>query len=236
MLPKAILFDMDDTLLRSSMTSESAWNKACEISVKVNKKLKSDELLHQIDIVREWYWSDPERHRLGRLNLVGARTSIVRMALEIFGCMDGEIVDSIVTNYAMLIDGALGLFPKTEDTLGQLVKKRVKMALLTNGAADVQWEKIKRFGLDRYFPVCLIEGEVGFGQPDPRVFKMALNKLAVTPEQTWMVGDDLARDISGAQTSGIFSIWFDYEEKGLAKGSKVKPDRIINDITELLAN
>ena len=216
------------------MTSESAWKKACEISGKETKTFKSDELLHQIDIVREWYWSDPERHRLGRLNLIGARTSIVSMALEIVGCLDGEIVDSIVTNFSMLIDGALGLFPKTEDTLGQLVTRKVKMALLTNGAGDVQREKIKRFGLDRYFSVCLIEGEVGCGKPDQRVFKMALDKLDVRPNQAWMVGDDLERDIAGAQATGIFSIWHDYGKKGLPEDSPIMPDRIINNLTELL--
>ena len=216
------------------MTSESAWKKACEISGKETKTFKSDELLHQIDIVREWYWSDPERHRLGRLNLIGARTSIVSMALEIVGCLDGEIVDSIVTNFSMLIDGALGLFPKTEDTLGQLVTRKVKMALLTNGAGDVQREKIKRFGLGRYFSVCLIEGEVGCGKPDQRVFKMALDKLDVRPNQAWMVGDDLERDIAGAQATGIFSIWHDYGKKGLPEDSPIMPDRIINNLTELL--
>ena len=129
----------------------------------------------------------------------------------------------------------MGLFPNTEDILGQLVNQNVKLALLTNGAGEAQREKIKRFGLSLYFPVCLIEGELGFGKPDRRVFEMALNKMAVKPQQTWMVGDDLERDISGAQTSGIFSIWFDYKEKGLPEGSPIMPDKIINNITELLA-
>jgi len=39
---------------------------------------------------------------------------------------------------------------------------------------------------------------------------MAMEKLSVRPEQAWMVGDDLARDIAGAQDAGIFSIWHDY--------------------------
>ena len=234
MLPKAIFFDLDDTLLRCNITLELAWKKACEISVRETKTFKSDELLHQIDIVREWYWLDPERHRLGRLNLLDARTAIVRMALQKLSCDDQKIADNIAAKYTLLTEGAMGLFPNTEDTLGLLVKKRVKMALLTNGAGEVQWEKIKRFGLDRYFPVCLIEGELGFGKPDRRVFEMALNKLAVTPQQTWMVGDDLERDISGAQTSGIFSIWFNYREEGLPEDAKVKPDRTINNLNELL--
>jgi putative hydrolase of the HAD superfamily len=157
-------------------------------------------------MLREWFWSDPERHRSGRLNLLGARTSIIMMALEKLGCYDQKIADNIAAKFSFLTEGALGLYPNTEDILGRLVKNKVKLALLTNGAGEAQREKIKRFGLSRYFPVCLIEGELGFGKPDRRVFEMALNKMAIKPQQTWMVGDDLERDISGAQTSGIFSI------------------------------
>ena len=115
------------------------------------------------------------------------------------------------------------------------MKKKVKLALLTNGAGEVQRAKINRFGLARYFPTCLVEGELGYGKPDQRVFKMALNKLDVRPNQAWMVGDDLERDIAGAQTAGIFSIWHDYKKTGLPAGSMVTPDKTISNITELLS-
>jgi putative hydrolase of the HAD superfamily len=235
MLADAILFDMDDTLLRNNVTLESAWFRACEDAAAETKSIKPGELLRQIDIVREWYWSDPERHHSGRLNLLATRTSFVKTALERLGCDDGQIAETIANRYMQLLEESLELFPDVEDTLRQLVKKKVKMALLTNGAGDVQRQKIKRFGLDRYFAVCLIEGEVGWGKPDRHVFEAALKKLAVTPEQAWMVGDDLQRDIAGAQQVGIFSVWHDSEKTGLPRDSKVVPDRIINNISELLS-
>ena len=235
MLPKAILFDMDDTILRYTITLESAWKEACEISAKDTKSFTAEELLHHINIAREWYWSDPERHRIGRLNLLKARTSFITMALKKLGCEDEKIAENIATSFSNIIDGTLDFFPDVEDTLQQLVIKDVKLALLTNGAGAAQQEKISRFRLNRYFNVRLIEGELGFGKPDQRFFKMALSKLKITPEQTWMVGDDLERDIAGAQTAGIYSIWCDYGKKGLQENSKVQPDKIINNITELFS-
>jgi putative hydrolase of the HAD superfamily len=235
MLPEAIFFDLDDTLLRNTIASELVWRKACEAAATETTIFQAAELLHQIDAVRDWYWSDTERHRSGRLNLHEARTSIVRMALEKLGRTDDKIASTVAAKYSLLVDESLEFSPNTEEVLGQLVKKQVKMALLTNGAGAVQREKIKRFGLDRYFSVCLIEGELGWGKPDRHVFQTALDKLAVTPKQTWMVGDDLERDIEGAQQAGIFTIWYDYRKKGLHEGSKVKPDKIIKNITELLS-
>jgi len=234
MLPRAIFFDLDDTLLRYNISLESAWKKACDISLEDSKTIKTPYLIHQIDIVREWYWSDTERHQAGRLNLHSARTDIVRMALERLGYTDEQTASNIAANYAEIMDETLGFFPNYENTLDELVRKDVKLALLTNGAGAVQLAKIKRFGIARYFPVCLIEGELGYGKPDKRVFEMALSKLYISPNQAWMVGDDLERDIAGAHSAGIFSIWHDYRKKGLPADSKIKPDKIINDITELL--
>jgi len=235
MLPQAILFDLDDTLLRYNIPLESAWKKACEISTKAMNGLSSDELLKQIEIARNWYWSSTERHQAGRLNLLGARTAIVKEALKQMGRADERIAGTIAANYANILDETLGFFPDTWKTLEELVKKKVKLALLTNGAGEVQQAKIERFMLERYFAICLIEGDLGFGKPDRRVFEMALERLDVRPAQAWMVGDDLERDIAGAQTLGILSIWHAYRKTGLPAGSKVIPDKIISHITELLS-
>ena len=234
MLPQAILFDMDDTLLFVNVTADSAWKEACNLAVKEPKPHSTEEFLNQLNTVRNWYWSDAERHRVGRLDLHGARTAIIRMALEKLGCNDEQTANNIAANYANILDGALEFFPNVENTLKELVKKRVKLALLTNGAGEAQRAKIQRFKLGRYFSICLIEGELGYGKPDQRFFKMALDKLGVMPNQAWMVGDDLERDITGAQTAEIFSVWHDFGKAGLPASSTVKPDRIINNLAELL--
>jgi putative hydrolase of the HAD superfamily len=235
MLPSAILFDMDETLLTNTLPIDAAWQQACYISAKENKSFPPDLLLEQINIIREWYWSDPERHRLGRLNLLKARTDVVTMALAKLGYRDEKTAARIAMDYSSLIDRSLDFFPRAEDTLRHLVKKKVKLGLLTNGAGAVQQDKIKRFGLSRYFSTILIEGELGFGKPDRRVFETAVTKLDVTPGQTWMVGDDLQRDIAGAKQSGIYTVWCDYESNGLPEGAKVKPDKIIGNLAELLS-
>jgi putative hydrolase of the HAD superfamily len=235
MLPSAILFDMDGTILNYEVKPEEAWKEACRIPAERTGLFETEHLLSAIDEIREWYWSDPERSRAGRLNLHNARIVIVRAALERLGCNDERVVNEIATMYSSLRDGSSAVSPDAKETLREIGNRGIKLALLTNGAADMQRAKIRRFGLAKYFGVCLIEGELGCGKPDPKIYETALDELQVRTETAWMVGDDLLYDIDGAQRVGLFSIWCDYDKKGLPENSKIKPDRIINNISEVLS-
>lgn len=53
------------------------------------------------------------------------------------------------------------------------------------------------------FDYILIEGEFGAGKPDKSVFIHVLEKLDVAPQESWMIGDNLEHDMSGAQRVGI---------------------------------
>jgi putative hydrolase of the HAD superfamily len=234
MLPEAILFDLDDTILSDDAVSEQAWKKTCEACVHKLKPISGDELFSQINNERISFWSDPANAGEGTKNLFRARLIIVESAIREFGIKDVKIAIEIVNTYNTLKAELVKLFPYAEQTLIELKSCGIKMALITNGEAEMQRAKVEKTGLEKYFPVCLIEGELGYGKPDPRIFQLALDSLQVSSTSTWMVGDRLEFDILGAQKMGIFSIWNDYAKKGLPKGSKIVPDRIINNITELL--
>lgn len=88
------------------------------------------------------------------------------------------------------------------------IKTHVKFAIITNGTTHRQKAKIIKTNLKSYFDNILISEEVGFSKPDKRIFELALNKLNVQPEETLFVGDDLKKDISGCQNVNIKGIWF----------------------------
>ena len=74
-----------------------------------------------------------------------------------------------------------------------------KLAVLTNGAGAAQRGKLTRFGLENLFDEVLIEGEVGFGKPDPRIYRLALARLGLPADRVWMVGDNLEWDVRAPQ-------------------------------------
>ena len=236
MLPKVIFFDLDDTLISFDGSTNLAWEKVCKSFVSSTScSFSHNTLLDIINQIRTWYWGDPERHRIGRMDLIKARRDIVKAALEKLDFSDEESVLKIADGYSKLHEESICLFPSSINTLEILKLKGVRMGLITNGSALSQRTKINRFCLGGYFEHCFIEEEVGVGKPDIRVFQMALERMEVSAEDTWMVGDNLVWDIAAPQKVGIFSIWNDYNGKGLPKDSFIIPDRIINNISELVA-
>ena len=234
MIPEAILFDLDDTILSDDVVSEEAWKEACDRFAEKVKACGSGELFDRINAVRMAFWSDPMNLREGTRNLYKSRLTIVKTAFRELGIENEAFARQIVTLYQNAKWGLLRLYPNAEETIMALKRKGIKLALLTNGEAESQRAKVEKFALARHFPVCLIEGEIGYGKPDPRVFQMALDRLQVRPERTWMVGDRLEFDIAGAQSLGIFAIWSDYTSRGLPVSSEIVPNGIIHDISELL--
>jgi len=233
-LPRALLLDLDGTLIHSSDDGGRCWAELCERFAPRLGGLDASELCNAIRYTARWYWSVAERSRLGRLDLRGARRTIVRRTLERLGVGAAEIGDALADTYTALREERVTLFPDTLEVLRALRAKGQRTALLTNGSGKFQRGKIERFELGCFLDVVVIEGEFGVGKPHERVFRHALESLAAKPADTWMVGDDLHADIEGAQRLGIHAIWIDPSGAGLPCEAPVRPDRTIRSLSELI--
>lgn len=234
-LPKAILFDLDDTIISFDGMADYAWGKTCKSFIESEKvPFNVTELLESINKTRKWYWSDPERHKSGRMNMIKARREIVKAALAELHFFDEDKACKIADNYSKLHEESICLFPKSIETLQKLSDLGIRMAIVTNGTSEKQREKINKFCLSDFFECCFIEEEIGFGKPDTRIYRAALQKLNLNADEVWMVGDNLIWDIEAPKKIGIFAVWNDFRKKGMPKDSNIIPDRIINDISELI--
>ena len=106
-----------------------------------------------------------------------------------------------------------------------------RLALLTNGAPDLQREKIAASGLESFFHAIAVSGEYGIGKPKPEIFHRLLGELGVTPAEAVMVGNSLERDIAGARNAGIRSIWI--RVPGSVEQAEVTPDHTVTTLAEI---
>jgi len=233
-LPQAIILDLDDTILDDSGAVAESWEETCREAATRIVGLDPAALLAGIERERDWFWSDPDRHREGRLDLRAASTLIVDQALRSLGYDLPDAGGEIANRYRDLRDERISLFPGAIETIEWLRSRGVRLGMATNGSAAGQRAKIDRFGLAQYFDRIVVEGEFGKGKPHREVYEALFASLDADPGKMWSVGDNLEWDVGAPQSFGVFGVWVDCVGGGLPAGATVRPDRVIGSIRELM--
>ena len=238
-LPRAVLFDMDDTLISAYGRPEQAWQDiAAEFAADL-RPCPANVAAAAIAAAAVMFWSDEERHRHGRLNLLAARSGIVADAFAVlsragYAELPRSLCVRMAERYATYRDETMYLFDGAHTVVDTFRDMGIRLALVTNGTGAAQRVKIERFELVHRFHHIQIEGEHGFGKPEERAYRHAMQALGVEPHETWMVGDNLEWEVAAPQRLGIHAIWHDALGTGLPEGTTIKPDRIIRTLLELL--
>lgn len=98
------------------------------------------------------------------------------------------------------------VLPEAMQFLKACKSKSIPVAIITDLTADVQFEKICRLGIQSYIQFLVSSEEAGKEKPDPAMFHLALQKLALQTTDVLVVGDSLRADRAGAEALGI--PWF----------------------------
>jgi len=234
MRPELILFDLDDTLLAFDLVSETAWDKAVDIFIQSSKiNIEKEILLKKLHTTRQWYWADPERHRIGRKNIIQARREIVKLALKEYDYINNDEFTKLADDYSRIHEELWYLFDGVEETLQTLKNKGIKLGIMTNGTTESQRGKLRRFNIENYFDYIFIEGEVGYGKPDIKIYEYMLQETKINCDKIIMVGDNLIWDIEPPKKLGIYTIWINTKGVQL-ENYNIKPDKIIMRISDIM--
>jgi len=234
MLPRAILFDMDDTLILSFEGSlRDVWRRTLDEFHADLDPSRLDAIADALYAAALEFWSDSARHKPARLDLDRTRREISGIGLRRAGINNDALAHRIGDALAALRDREISLFPHAHETLDALRAAGVRLALVTNGASQPQWEKIRRFDFQHRFDHIQVEGDVGFGKPETEAYLHALQAVGADAQSAWMVGDNLEWEVAAPQRLGIHSIWHDHTGNGLPENPPARPDRIIRGLAEL---
>jgi putative hydrolase of the HAD superfamily len=231
--PGAILLDLDDTILDNEGTIPGCWRVVCADVARERPNLDAEQLNAAIKRAADWFWSEPERQRTGRLAPHVAGLRIVHDALISFGHDDRDLAGAIYDAYRYQRQAAVQPFPGAIEALERLIARDVRLALVTNGSAAIQRARIERFGLARYFAFILVESEFGVGKPDERVYRAAMKALGSAPATTWMVGDNFEWEVIVPGQLGLGTVWIDRLGAGVYSDAPVTPDHIIATLSQL---
>ncbi len=131
------------------------------------------------------------------------------------------------------------LIPGAAEMVRALKTGGYSLALVADGPVGTFRNILTHYGLYDLFDILAISEQVGVEKPHSAMFLHALEGLGVNQAdygRTVMVGNNLARDIEGANALGMITIWLDWaprRSKVPADESEV-PDYIIKTPLELL--
>jgi len=141
-------------------------------------------------------------------------------------CLDcGDTLIDEATEIKDATDTSLGgqLIPGAGEMVRELKQRGYKLALVADGPAATFRNNLAPHGLYDLFDAYAISEEVGVKKPDAQMFEHALEQLDIGREEfgrVVMVGNNLGRDVKGANVLGIISVWLDWS----SRRSKVPAD------------
>jgi putative hydrolase of the HAD superfamily len=122
---------------------------------------------------------------------------------------DPHISVAVDTYFSAFIQYAR-VIPGTKEMLATL-QGRYRVGLLSNFTHPPAATKIiSDLGLEPFFEVILISGDLGYRKPHSSVFLELADQLGVQKDQIAFVGDDPEADVSGAMQAGLQPIWTTY--------------------------
>lgn len=196
---KALLFDLDDTLLDFAVSENSALNKVHEefLSALVEKDLFKEEfrIINRAlwDLVAEGVMR-PDQVKNERFRQV-----LIKMDLTLDVAQMGSFYEGVLGEEVSWLPGA-------ESALDTL-RAKFPVGIVTNGLKRVQEKKYRISGLSSWCSCFIISESVGIAKPDKRIFDLAFNALEVQPQDVLMVGDSAVSDYQGAINCAMDFCW-----------------------------
>ncbi len=105
------------------------------------------------------------------------------------------------------------LIPGAGQLVRQLKQRGYLLALVADGRPGTYVNVLSQHGLYDLFDAFAISEHLGVEKPAARMFTHALDQLGISPSEygrTMMVGNNLRRDIKGANQLGMVSVWLDW--------------------------
>ena len=188
---KAVLFDFGGTLDADGLT----WRQQF---YPIYKKMGFDWTMKEFDPF--FYFADDTLTER-TLKTISFRKTIrmqVSLLLKKAGLYDRKIAGGVVTAY---VKGSLASLKRNKPMLLRL-KKKYKLGIISNFYGNLP-VICREAGYHKIFDVIIDSGRAGVTKPDPGIFRLALKKLGLSPQEAAMVGDSLKRDMMGAKGLGM---------------------------------
>lgn len=216
---KALLFDVDQTLLDFKKTEDVAFRRLMmEEGIPY-----SQELFDVYETINHKLWHQYELGEINRDVVLNTRFILFYQAIN-----QDKDASKLEERYQFFLSEGAYILPKAFDLIKKL-SQEYPLYIITNGVANTQYKRLKKTGLFPFFKDIFISEEIGFQKPACEFFKYVFERIPFLPSETVVIGDSLSSDIQGGINYGIDTIWYNPNQIS----GYLQPTYEIKDLEEL---
>jgi HAD superfamily hydrolase (TIGR02253 family) len=217
---KAILFDLDNTLIDFMLMKRKSIDAAIEAMIKAGLKLdreKASRILWRL------------------LDEVGFEDPLIfqKFLVRVHGQVDWGILGYAIVAYRTAREQYMRPYPFTKQTLGWLKKKGYKLAIVTDAPKIKAYIRLASIDIVNYFDAVITFDDTYSAKPHFLPFRRAMKTLNVKAKECLVVGDNPQRDIAGGQKMGMLTCLAAYGLVPKTAKPGVKPHYTIHRIEQL---
>ena len=235
---RAVAFDVNGTLVR--ILTDDGMEQIFRSIAHFLTYQGIDLHRHQVrdlyfEHMKEQRQASPEEHP--EFDAVGIWRSILQAHLtEFTRALPAEKLEQMPLFLAEMYRGIsrcrLRLYPHVREVL-DVLRERYPLAVVTDAQSAYARAELHKVGLLDYFDPIVVSGDHGYRKPDRRLFQLALDRMGVAAEHALYVGNDMHRDIFGAQEAGMTTVMVE-SDQGADVYLDCVPDYTITDLRDLL--
>ncbi|RKP55547.1 HAD family hydrolase [Cohnella endophytica] len=225
---KAIIFDLDNTLLNYSLSELDS----------MKKTLRDHRLFVNEEAKWEAFWESYTKHNfkhwMNFVNKIGPHASIEEVLISSFR----DSLNLHSTQHEHLSRTYWDYFCNTcyfedgaEDVLHYL-KPKYKLGIISNGISVAQRKRLAVGNIYETFQSIVVSDEAGVRKPSKEIFDISLRELGLGNEEVLFVGDSLTDDYHGARNADIDFCY--YNRKNDRLSDEYQPKYIVKELQELL--
>ncbi len=213
--PKAVIMDLDGTLIDSAPDIGNALNKAL------------------VDAGIAPFSLDEVRFMIGGGVLKLVERAFEARALPLDDRLQ-SVIDGVMNYYTAEPAVETTVYEGVEFVLNTLKEQRLKVGLCTNKPQNITELVLETLGLTKYFDVIVGSTADTPRKPDPLTINMCVKKLGLNADDCLLVGDSVA-DKGAAERADmtVFLVEYGYHKNPVAE---LEPDATLVKITDLLTH
>lgn len=217
---RAIVFDLDNTLTDFMRMKAAAIDAAVDAMIDAGLRLPREAVRARIDAIYQEQGMEYQK--------------VFDQLLESeLGHIDPKILASGVVAYRRARESSLVLYPHVQMTLLELVRRGIRIGVVSDAPAPQAWLRLCQLGLQHVFEAVVTFDDTRELKPGPAPFREVLRRLGVEPHEALMVGDWPARDMVGGRQIGMRTVFARYGDTFGTRESGADYD--LDDVFELVA-